>query len=134
MINDTLTKTIIACAFKVHNTLGGGFLESVYKNALLVELEKSSLRASAEQPIRVYYEGRLVGEFYADIIVENAIILELKAIETLAKIHEVQLVNYLKATGIDLGLLINFGPTDVTVKRKTRLLSPRPDEQDTPPI
>ncbi len=115
MINDTLTKTIIACAFKVHNTLGGGFLESVYKNALLVELEKSSLRASAEQPIRVYYEGRLVGEFYADIIVENAIILELKAIETLA-----------------LGLLINFGPTDVTVKRKTRLLSPRPDEQDTP--
>ena len=130
MINDTLTKTIIACAFKVHNTLGGGFLESVYKNALLIELEKSTLHANAEQPISVYYEGHLVGSFCADIIVENTIILELKALESLAKIHEVQLVNYRKATGFDLGLLINFGPASVTVKRKTRILCPRNDAQD----
>jgi GxxExxY protein len=123
MIDDKLTKTIIACAFKVHNTLGGGFLESVYQKALSIELKKSGLIAVNEQPITVYYEGQLVGSYFADIVVENSVILELKSLESLAKIHEVQLVNYLKATGFDLGLLINFGPMNVTIKRKIRCCS-----------
>ena len=131
MIDDTLTETIIACVFKVHNCLGGGFLETVYRNALTIELVQCGLEVECEHPIKVMYTGHTVGSFYADLIVERKVILELKAIECLAKIHEVQLVNYLKATGYDLGLLINFGPLKVTIKRKTRIFAQQGGDDST---
>jgi len=112
-----LTEKIINAAYKVHNVLGFGFLEKVYQNALMIELKRMGLKVSSEMPIKVYYRNEIVGEYIADIIVEDKVILELKAVKDLAEIHEVQLVNYLKATGIELGLLINFGHS-VQVKRK----------------
>ncbi len=117
MIQDELTKKIIGCAYKVHNTLGTGFLEKVYENALMIELKNSGLDAKQQVGIPVSYKDIIVGDYYADIIVEDEIILELKAVENLAKIHEVQLVNYLHGTGLEIGLLINFGRS-VEVKRK----------------
>lgn len=117
MTNDSLTEKIIACAYKVHNELGSGFLEKVYENAMMIELYRSKLKASQQVNIPVYYQEQLVGDYYADIIVEDTIILELKAIEKLAAIHEVQLVNYLKGTEKEVGLLINFG-SSVQIKRK----------------
>jgi GxxExxY protein len=112
-----LTEKIINAAYKVHNVLGFGFLEKVYKNALIIELRKMGLSILSEKPITVYYENEIVGEYVADIVVEGKVILELKAVKELTQIHEVQLVNYLKATGIEVGLLINFGHS-VQVKRK----------------
>lgn len=104
-----LTSEIISCFYKVYNTLGFGFLEKVYENALLIELNKSGLISERQKPIKVQYEDQIVGEYFADIIVNNKIILELKAIESLTEEHELQLINYLKATNIELGLLLNFG-------------------------
>ena len=124
MIEDKLTESIISCAYKVHNNLGGGFLEKIYQKAMTIELEQSGLLTVCEQPISVYYSGQLIGSYFADIVVENKILLELKSVENLSKSHEVQIVNYLIATGYDLGLLINFGPTKVSIKRKTRIFSP----------
>lgn len=118
MLDDPLTERIIGCAYKVYNTLGAGFLESVYKHAFAIELEKAKLPFFAEAPISVYYDGMIVGSFFADIIVKGEVILELKAIEYIDKVHEVQLVNYLRATGISIGLLINFGPLNITIRRK----------------
>jgi len=118
MVNDILTEKIINCAYKVYNTLGSGFLESVYQNALLIELENNNLETKPEVELAVEYENKTVGNFRADLIVENKVILELKACECLQKIHEVQLVNYLKATNIEIGLLFNFGPTGLNFKRK----------------
>jgi GxxExxY protein len=118
MLDDPLTEKIIGCAYKVYNTLGAGFLESVYKHALAIELEKARLPFFAEAPIAVYYDGMIVGSFFADMIVKSEVILELKAIDYIDKIHEVQLVNYLRATNISIGLLINFGPQNITIKRK----------------
>jgi len=112
-----LTGKIIECAYKVHGTLGFGFLESVYQNALLIELQKAGLSAEKETPVNVTYDGQIVGDYLADIIVDGKVILELKAVKELHPAHEAQLVNYLKATGIEIGLLINFGES-VTVKRK----------------
>jgi GxxExxY protein len=117
--DEALTKRIIGCAFKVHNTLGSGFLEKVYENALRFELTKRGLSVKQQEPIQVYYEGEIVGDFYADLRVENRVIIELKAVRAFDKEHEVQLVNYLTATGINTGLLLNFGPS-VQVKRKFR--------------
>ena len=117
MKHSELTGKIIDCAYKVHNTLGFGFLETVYQNALLIELLKSGLKAEKEKPIKISYEGQIVGDYIADIIVENKVILELKAVKEIHPKHEAQLVNYLKATGIEIGLLINFGES-VEVKRK----------------
>jgi GxxExxY protein len=116
---DELTERVIGCCFKVHKTLGSGFLEKVYENALMIELEQAGLRARQQSPIAVNYEGRRVGEYLADVIVEDLVICELKVGEAVGKEHEVQLVNYLVATGIDTGLLIHFGKS-VTVKRKFR--------------
>ena len=121
-IADSLTERIIGAAMKVHRTLGPGFLESVYRRALLVELRKAGLRADEERRIPVFYEGTLVGDFVADLVVEGTVILELKAVETLHKAHEVQTVNYLTATGIELGLLLNFGSESLQFKRKYRHL------------
>jgi GxxExxY protein len=117
--DDELTHKIIGCAYKVHNALGHGFLEKVYENALRIELVKNGLQVSQQEPICVRYEGQIVGKFYADLWVEDRVVLELKANQTITKECEVQLVNYLSATGIDIGLLINFG-SSVQVKRKFR--------------
>ena len=117
---EELTKTIIAYAFKVYNILGYGFLESVYEKAMLIELDKTSLRAEFQKEVLVYYDGQIVGEFKTDILVEDVVIVELKSVRMLSKAHEVQLVNYLSATQKDIGLLINFGEKSVEVKRKVR--------------
>ncbi len=118
-----LTDKIIGASYKVYNTLGSGFLESVYENCLIIELRKLGLIVENQKSIQVFYDDQEVGYFIADIIVENKIIIELKAIKELATIHEVQLVNYLTATGKDVGLLINFSSKEVQVKRKVRVLS-----------
>ena len=124
MEDDELTQKIIGCAFKVHNTLGPGFLEKVYENALRIELEKHGLKVRQQEPIRVTYDGQVVGEYYADLWVQDRIVVELKAAQLLVKQHEVQLVNYLTATGISTGLLLNFGPS-MQVRRKFREYKPR---------
>jgi len=104
--------------------LGPGFLEKVYENALRIELEKLGLKVKQQEPINVTYEGQVVGEYYADLWVDETVVIELKALQALAKAHEVQLVNYLTATGIDTGLLLNFGPS-VQVRRKFREYIPK---------
>ena len=116
---NALTERIIGCAYAVHNALGPGFLEKVYENALRIELDEAGLAVEQQKPVPVCYRGQVVGDFYADLIVEGKVIVELKAVHSVAKEHEVQLVNYLTATGIDDGLLINFG-SSVEVKRKFR--------------
>lgn len=105
---DPLTHRIIGAAMSVHSDLGPGLLESVYQNALCVELQEQGMSFRAEQPLDVIYRGRHVGHLYADIIVEGRVILELKSVEELAPIHTAQLITYLKATGLRTGLLINF--------------------------
>ena len=119
---EEITETIIGCAYRVYNNMGFGFLESVYEKCLMIELRKSDLSAESQKPITVYYEGHIVGEFVADILVNDAIILELKSVRQLSKIHEMQLVNYLVSTGMPVGLLINFGEFKVEVRRKLREL------------
>jgi len=117
-----ITEKIIGCAYKVYNTMGYGFLESVYEKCLLIELRKAGLKSEYQKPIIVNYEGEVVGNFIADIFVEDSIILELKSVKNIAKAHEVQLVNYLVATETNVGLLINFGEDKVEIKRKVRVL------------
>jgi GxxExxY protein len=117
-----LTEKIIGCAFRVYNKMGSGFLESVYEKCLLIELRRAGLQAGAQIPITVRYDEEVVGEFVADVVVEKTVILELKAVRKLVEAHEVQLVNELVATGKPVGLLINFGETQVEVKRKVREL------------
>ena len=124
MTDDELTKKIIGCAYIVHNKLGPGFLEKVYENALRIELQQAGLRVKQQEPISVFYDGQIVGEYYADLWVEERVVVELKAALALIKEHEVQLVNYLTATKVDLGLLLNFG-SSVQVKRKFRVYKPK---------
>ena len=126
MKHQELTAQIIQCAYTVHNTLGFGFLEAVYQNALLIELEKNGLKAVKETPIRVSYSNQIVGDYVADILVEDKIILELKSVKELHPAYEAQLTNYLKATGLEVGLLINFGES-VEIKRKV-FTPPQADE------
>ena len=116
MQHEDLTRRVIGCAYTVYNSLGAGFLESVYQNALLLELKEAGIHAASEVQLNVRYKNEVVGHFFADIIVEDVVIVELKAIEDLHKAHEAQLVNYLHATGKNIGLLINFGPSGVRVK------------------
>ena len=116
-IEELITR-IIQCAYHVRMKLSAGFLESVYKNALLIELAENGLNAETEVPINVYYNNVIVGEFRADIIVENVVVIELKATQHLTAIHEAQLVNYLTATNIEHGILINFGSDKIEIKRK----------------
>ena len=121
MDREELITTIIDCAVQVRKVLGPGFLESVYKNALILELKKYDLECSSEYPINVYYDNTVVGEFRADLIIEKSVIVELKAVNNIVPAHEVQLVNYLSATHIDNGLLINFGASKLEIKRKYRV-------------
>ena len=115
---DDLTKHIIGAAYRVYNALGFGFLESVYEKSLMIELKKLSINAHSQKPVKVYYDGHIVGDFYADILVDEQVIVELKSVAQLNTAHEVQVVNYLHATQVENGLLINFGPEKVEVKRK----------------
>lgn len=126
MTMDELTETVIGCAYAVHNTLGVGYLEKVYENAMRQELAAAGLRVRQQHPIPVSYREETVGDFYADLLVEERLIVELKAAQGIAKEHEVPLVNYLAATGMDDGLLINFGAS-VTVKHKFREFKRRQD-------
>ena len=116
-----LAGRVIGLAMKVHSTLSAGFLESVYHKALAHELAKAGIRFESEKPLNVLYDGVLVGEFAADFLIEDEIIVELKAVQSLATTHEVQTVNYLVATGKDVGLLINFGAERLEFKKKFRL-------------
>ena len=112
---------VIGLAMKVHSALGPGFLESVYQNALIWELRKSGLISEVQKPISVKYDGQIVGAFAADLLVNGSVIVEVKAVQTLAKPHEIQLVNYLTATGLNEGLLLNFGSERLEFKKKFRL-------------
>ncbi len=112
-----LTEQIIGAAYKVHSKLGHGFLEKVYENALAIELKKTGLDVEQQKPVNVYYEGIQVGHYYADILVNDLVILELKAVESLIVDHEAQLIHYLRSSEYEVGLLINFGKK-VSVKRK----------------
>ncbi len=105
-----LTERIIGNFYTVYNKLGYGFLEKVYENAMMIELRKAGIEAKAQNPIAVQYDGVLIGEYTADILVENKVIVEIKAARALIDEHEAQLLNYLKATCIEIGLLVNFGP------------------------
>lgn len=115
-VND-ITYKINGAVFEVNKILGAGFLEKVYENALLIELRNLGLKAENQMPINVKYKGNKVGEYFADIVVENKIIIELKSIDKISKIHEAQILNYLKATGYKIGLLINFTHPKAEIKR-----------------
>lgn len=123
MEHKELTERIIGCAFKVYKEMGFGFLESVYEKCLLIELRNQGLPTESQSPVVVHYHEEIVGEFVVDLLVTDLVVIELKSVRSLVTAHEVQLVNYLKATRLDVGLLINFGETKVDVKRKTRSLS-----------
>lgn len=112
-----ITELIIQAFYTVYNTLGYGFLEKVYQNALVIELRKLGLEVIPEACIKVYYNGQVVGEYFADLLVAGVVIVEIKAVRTLAPEHEAQLLNYLKATPYEVGLLLNFGPQP-QIKRK----------------
>jgi GxxExxY protein len=116
-MDDELSQRVIGCAFEVSNTLGAGFFEKLYEKALCVELEKAGLGYVCQKPVSVMYKEILVGEYIADIIVEGKLLLELKALSTLCREHEAQLMNYLKATGLSVGLLLNFGKPRLGIKR-----------------
>ena len=117
MNTDDLTYKIRGAIFEVNSVLGHGFLEKIYENALMVELKKKKVKAENQVPINVKYKGEIVGEYFADIVVENQVIIELKSIDSLQKIHEAQLLNYLKATGFKIGLLVNFIHPKAEIKR-----------------
>ena len=122
-IND-LTHQVIGCAFKVHRVCGSGFLEKVYENALTLELKKQGIDARQQVRLHVWYEGERVGVYFPDLWIEGQLIVELKAVVSLIPEHELKLLHYLRATGIDNGLLINFGDT-VQIKRKFREYKPK---------
>ena len=118
--HELITKSVIGCAFEVINELGAGFLESVYERALLLALRQKGLSALSQQPVKVMFRAECVVEFYADIFVEGKVIVELKAVKAIAPEHQAQIINYLNATGVEVGLLINFGNPKLEYKRFTR--------------
>ena len=129
---DLLAKQIIGLAMKVHRVLGCGFAETIYRNALVIELRKANIPFECHPKLSVKYEGIEVGAFQADLIIEEKLIVELKAVETLASAHATQLVNYLAATKIEEGLLINFGATSLEFRTKT-LHYKKTDSSNLPP-
>ena len=124
MIDDALTGTVIGCAMDVHRELGPGYLEKVYENALAIALSDAGIGVAQQVAVPAQFRGRVVGDFVADLLVEGNLIVELKAVSNLLPVHETQLVSYLKATGFDIGLLINFGAGSLQVKRKYREYRP----------
>ncbi len=117
MSSRELTYKINGAIFEVHRTLGEGFLEKVYENALLIELRNQGLKAESQVPVPVFYKDHIVGDYLADLVVENQIIIELKTVDELTAVHKAQLINYLKATGKPLGLLVNFKGKKATIRR-----------------
>jgi len=117
LAHEALTGKILEACFEVSNELGAGFLESVYQNALLMALRQKGLSVKPQYPLSVEFRGEVVGQFYADILVDDFVIVELKAVTALAPEHSAQVINYLKATGIEVGLLVNFGRPKVEFKR-----------------
>lgn len=117
-----LTEQAIGAAYEVYNELGFGFLETVYEKSLLIALRDHGVDAIAQKPIDVWFRGEVVGNYIADLVVGNSVLVELKSVRALIEAHEVQLVNYLVATGTPVGLLINFGPDNVDVRRKVKRL------------
>jgi len=115
-----VTEAILGCAFEVINELGAGFLESVYERALLLALRQKGLSVVSQHPIRVEFWGQSVGDFYADLFVADKVIVELKAVKAIAPEHQAQVINYLNATGVEIGLLINFGNPKLQYRRFTR--------------
>ena len=126
LLHGGLTRKIIGCALEVINELGSGFLESVYEKALTVALSDAGVSHEMQKPIAVRFRGRPVGDFIADILVEDKVIVELKAVKALTREHKAQIINYLNATGIEVGLIINFGKPRLEFKRFTRT----PKKQD----
>ena len=120
VLHEDITKNIIGCAFEVINELGAGFLESVYEKALLIALADKQLSVQSQQAIHVMFRNKNVGEFYADLLVENKVLVELKTVKSIIPQHKAQVINYLNATGINVGLLINFGNPKLEFKRYTR--------------
>ena len=113
-----LSELVIGCAFEVHNELGFGFLESVYEKSLIIALSEKGIACEQQVPIEVYFRGKIVGNYIVDLLVENKLLVELKSVRELSPPHEIQLVNYLTAMRFPTGLLLNFGPASVQVKRK----------------
>jgi GxxExxY protein len=113
----SLTEQIIGCAYAVGNNLGCGFLEKVYENSLAIELADSGLKVETQKQVQVCYKEQVVGDYYADMLVDNDVVIELKAVKAIENIHFAQCQNYLKATGKKLGLIINFGEEKVKVRR-----------------
>ena len=109
-IDNELTEKIIQCFYAVYNELGFGFLEKVYENALKQEIQDRNMRVDSQKQIKVFYHGIIVGDYYADLIVEDSVIIEIKAAKSICPDHEAQIYNYLRATGIKVGLILNFGP------------------------
>lgn len=128
--HEQITKSVIGCAFEVINELGAGFLESVYEKALLLALRQKGLSVISQHPVKVLFRGECVGDFYADIFVEEKVIVELKAVKAIAPENQAQIINYLNATGIEVGLLINFGNPKLEYKRFTRSKNVSMDKQD----
>ncbi len=117
-----LTEKIIACAYAVYNKMGYGFLESVYERCMLIELADIGLNVEVQKPLKVLYKGQIVGDFVADVIVNDTVIVELKSVSKIIKAHEIQLVNYLVSTNKPVGLILNFAKDKVEVKRKVKEL------------
>ena len=117
MIHEELTKTILKACFEVSNELGCGFLESVYEKALIIVLVENGLKVQSQVPLKVMFRGQTVGDFYPDMIIEDVVLLELKAVKVLAPEHLAQVMNYLKATGIEVGFLVNFGSPRLEYRR-----------------
>jgi len=116
MVEDKLTEPIIGCAFRISNALGIGFLEKVYENALVVELQRNGFFVEQQKVLEVFYNGIIVGNYVADIIVDREVLLEIKAAKAIDEIHQAQLLNYLKATGLRKGLILNFGTSRLGIK------------------
>jgi len=127
---ETLTGQVIGCAMKVHRALGPGFVESVYQNALAHELRRTGLPLEVQKSVKVRYGGVVVGDFVVDLLVAGRVLVENKAVRALGKDHEIQLVNYLTATGIEIGLLLNFGASSLEVKRKYRTYRSTAEEKE----
>ena len=128
LLHEELTRSIIGCAFEVINELGSGFLESVYEKAMMIALSDAGLSAESQKPINVFFRGKPAGDFYADLLVEEKGVVELKVVKALVPEHAAQTINYLNATGIQVGLLINFGRPTLEFKRFTRSNKEEPDQ------
>ncbi len=117
ILHKELSYKVIGAVMEVHNTLGAGFLEKVYENAVIIKLNKNGMKVVQQAPLKVHFEGEIVGEYFADILVEDEIILEMKCVEKITDIHRAQVINYLKATGLKLGIIINFARPKLEYER-----------------